>query len=117
MVLALQRIGVFQRHDFLILPISVLHMLVQDICFIFDPVLLHFIHNIAQSSVSLGCIITHTLLLIQSHEVVKNVIGSLGGTYEKRSGAVLFLLKVATHGYTGISLTTPSGSTEHKQGR
>ena len=74
-------------------------MLVQNICFILAPVPLHFSHHITQSSVSLPCIITHILILIQSLEVVKYIIGCLGGTYEESSGDVLPLLKVATHGY------------------
>ena len=64
----------------------------------------------------LPCIITHILLLIQSLEIVKDVIGSLGGAYEKSSGDVSLLLEATTHGYTGIGPATPSGTTENKQG-
>ena len=116
MIPAFQHIGVFQRHDFLPLPEIVVHMLIQHISFILGPIPLHLSHNIVQNSVPLPRVITLILLLIQSLEVVKNVIGGLGGANEKSSGDVLLLLKVVTHGHTGISLTTPSGTTEHKHG-
>ena len=91
-------------------------MLIQHISFILGPIPLHLSHNIVQSSVTLSRVITHILLLIQCLEVVENVTGSLGGANEKGSGDVLLLLKMATHSHTGISLTTPSGTTEHKHG-
>jgi len=116
MIPAFQHIGVFQRHDFLPLPKIVVHMLIQHICFILGPIPLHLSHDIVQSPVPISRVITHILLLIQSLEVVENIIGSLGGTNEKSSGDILLLLKMATHGHTGISLTTPSGATEHKHG-
>ena len=102
MIPAFQHIGVFQRHDFLPLPKIVVHMLRQHISFILGPISLHLCHDIVQSSVSLSRVITHMLLLIQSLEVVENVIGSLGRANEKSSGDVLLLLKMATHGHTRI---------------
>ena len=107
MIPAFQHIGVFQRHDFLPFPVIVVHMLIQHISFILGPIPLHLSHNIVQSPVTLSRVITHILLLIQSLEVVENIIGGLGGANEKSPGDVLLLLKVATHGHTGISLTTP----------
>ena len=117
MIPAFQHIGVFQRHDFLPLPKIVVHMLIQHISFILGPIPLHLSHDIVQSPVPPSRVITHILLLIQRIEVVKNVIGGLGGANEKGSGDILLLLKMATHGHTGISLPTPSGATEHKHGR
>ena len=117
MIPAFQHIGVFQRHDFLPFPEIVVHMLIQHISFIFGPIPLHLSHDIVQSPVSPSRVITHILLLIQSLEVVENIIGGLGGANEKSPGDVLLLLKMATHGHTGISLSTPSGATEHKHGR
>ena len=97
------------------LPILVVHFLVQEILFILGPILSDISQNIIQGQMTSSDVITYVLLLVQCFQILEYVVGSFGRANQKCPGDVIFIFEMTTHGYTGIRLSTTSRTTEKEK--